>query len=117
LFEDFESLQDEDSSERKRLFEDIADRLAIHATIEERHFYPAVRQRQTEEILDESLVEHLGIKHILAELMVTDSSDDVFDERMELLRDEVEHHVDEEEGELFPRVKRLFDEDTLADLE
>src|SRR3982751_5212110 len=59
----FEEIEETDDLEAKAdLFEQLADKLAIHATIEEHHFYPAVKEKRTEDILLESLQEHLAVK-------------------------------------------------------
>jgi len=110
----FAKLEDASGSEQKRkLFTEIADKLAVHATIEERHFYPAVKAKRTEDILLESLEEHLGIKRVLADLLVTAVGDDTFDAKVKVLKEQVEHHVGEEEDDLFPKVKKLMDEESL----
>jgi hemerythrin superfamily protein len=98
---------------RRKAFIQIADALAVHATIEERHFYPSVKKQQTEEILLESVEEHLEIKRAIADLLQMDASEDEFEAKMKVLQEDVEHHVGEEEGELFPKVEKLFDEDAL----
>ncbi|HMF41225.1 MAG TPA: hemerythrin domain-containing protein [Polyangia bacterium] len=97
----------------RRIFNDIADALAVHAAIEERHFYPAVKRRETQGILLASVEEHLEIKRVIADLLQMDPDDDAFDSKVEGLREDVERHVEEEEGELFPKVARLFDEEEL----
>ena len=111
LFKQFESAKGEDQKEQ--VFVTIADKLAIHATIEEKIFYPEVRARRTEDILLESLEEHVQIKRVLADLLDMECSDERFDPTLKALKETVEHHVEEEEGELFPKVSRLFDRDTL----
>jgi hemerythrin-like domain-containing protein len=98
------------------LFEQIADKLAVHATIEERHFYPAVKEKRTEDILLESLEEHLGIKRILADLLALGGPEETFDAKMKFLKETVEHHVEEEHKDLFPKVKKLLDRETLEAL-
>jgi hemerythrin superfamily protein len=95
------------------IFDEIADALAIHAAIEERHFYPAVKKRQTEAILRESVEEHLEIKRVIADLLQMDAGDDQFEAKVKTLREDVEHHVEEEEETLFPAVERIFDNETL----
>ena len=60
---------------KEALFAEIADKLAVHAAIEEHHFYPAVKAKRTEDILLEALEEHLGIKRVLADLLETEASD------------------------------------------
>jgi hemerythrin superfamily protein len=110
----FAELDKADRPARKqRLFSEIADKLAVHASIEEQAFYPAVKAKRTEDILLESLEEHLGIKRVLADLIDIDASDETFDAKAKVLKEQVEHHVGEEEDDLFPKVKKLFDEDTL----
>jgi hemerythrin superfamily protein len=76
----FDDLEDETSLTRKReVFETLADALAVHVTIEERHFYPAVRARNTEVIVEESFEEHMGIKLVLADMLATPIDDETFD--------------------------------------
>jgi hemerythrin superfamily protein len=100
-------------SSRRRAFERVADALVVHATLEERHFYPAVRRRATEQILLESLEEHLAMKRVVADLLALRPDDDVFAAKLKVLRDEVQHHVEEEQRGLFPNVRKLFDAATL----
>jgi len=101
---------------RRNLCDRIADALAIHAAIEERHFYPSVKEKTTEEILLESAEEHLAIKRVIADLLHTDPHDETFAAKVNVLEDEVARHVDEEEETLFPRVERMFDDEALESL-
>ena len=113
----FAKLEKADGGERKqKVFTEIADKLALHASIEEQVFYPAVKARRTEDILLESLEEHLGIKRVLADLIDIDATDETFDAKAKVLKEQVEHHVGEEEDDLFPKVKKIFDEETLIAL-
>ncbi|MBA3540287.1 MAG: hemerythrin domain-containing protein [Deltaproteobacteria bacterium] len=99
------------------LFMDLADKLAAHAKIEETIFYPAVMSRQTEDLLLESAEEHLSIKRVLADLLMLDSDDDHFDAKLAVMKEQVEHHArEEEEGELFPKVRKLLDAEELEAL-
>jgi hemerythrin superfamily protein len=111
LFEKIEQARKADTKER--YFIQLADSLAIHATIEEHHFYPAVREKRTEDILLESLEEHLAIKRVLSDLLDVDIDDETFDAKLAVLKEEVEHHVEEEEKDLFPKVKKVLDEGQL----
>ncbi len=113
LFDQIEAAEDEDKEE---LFEQLADALAVHATIEEKHFYPATKNARTEELLQEAVEEHLSVKRLIADLLDMSPEDAQFDAKVTVLREQVEHHVEEEEGELFPRVKKMFKEDELEDL-
>jgi hemerythrin superfamily protein len=114
LFHKFEEASS--AEEKQKLFEQIADDLAVHTTIEEKHFYPATRSARTDDLLQEAVEEHLQAKRVIADLLEMEIDDAQFDAKMTVLREEVEHHVAEEEGELFPKVKRLLSEDELDDL-
>jgi len=100
-------------ADKGELFDQIADKLAVHAAIEEHHFYPAVKAKRTEDILLESLEEHLGIKRVITDLMDTDADDETFSAKLKVLQEQVEHHVEEEETDLFPKVSKLFDKEQL----
>jgi len=113
LFEQIEAAEDE---KKEDLFEQLADALAVHATIEEKHFYPATKNARTEELLQEAVEEHLGVKRLIADLLEMSPEDAQFDAKVKVLREQVEHHVEEEEGELFPKVRKMFKEDELDDL-
>ncbi|HVV48871.1 MAG TPA: hemerythrin domain-containing protein [Polyangia bacterium] len=115
LFAAFEKAKGEDR--KRRLFEEIADKLAIHAAIEEHHFYPAVKAKRTEDILLESLEEHLAMKRTIADLLKLDASDETFDAKVTVLQEQVEHHVGEEEEDLFPKVKKILSATELDALE
>ncbi len=103
------------SSQRKRrLFEELADKLAAHAGIEETRFYPAVRARTTEALLREATEEHLAIKRVLADLLELAPSDPHFDARLAVVKAQVSHHAhEEEEAVLFPRVRQLLSPEEL----
>jgi len=109
----FSQIEKAPTEEKTELFEEIADKLAVHAAIEEHHFYPAVKAKRTEDILLESLEEHLGIKRVIADLLEVDAEDETFDAKVKVLKEQVEHHVEEEESDLFPKVKKLFDKEQL----
>ena len=102
--------------EKGRRFEEVADTLAVHGTIEEKLFYPAVKAGRTEDILLESLEEHLSIKRVLADLVALSPSDETFDPKLHVLKEQVVHHHKEEEGELFPKVRKLLDHEQLSEL-
>ena len=101
---------------RRSVFEKIADALAVHSAIEERHFYPAVKEKPTETILLESVEEHLAVKRVIADLLRLDAADETFAAKVKVLEDEVVHHVEEEEETLFPMVERMFDDEALESL-
>jgi hemerythrin superfamily protein len=112
----FEQIDESPREAKWRLFLDLADLLAVHAVIEERHFYSAVRARRTQEIVTEALEEHLAIKRTLADLLRTDVGDQAFTTKIGVLEEQVTQHVGEEESNLFPQVLKIMDEDQLEAL-
>lgn len=112
----FAGIKQAEGTEKRQLFYELADSLAIHTAIEERHFYPTVKAQETQDILVESLEEHLEAKRTLAELLELEMEDGAFDQKLALLEEQVSHHVEEEEDELFPTVQKLMDADQLEGL-
>src|SRR6185312_14776815 len=106
LFEQFEAA--EKDSEKQELFDRIADDFAAHGEIEEKIFYPAVYVGQLKDKLQEAVEEHLVAKRVAADLLQMEPSDEQFDAKMKVLKELIEHHVEEEEGELFPLVRQSF---------
>lgn len=102
---------------KKSRFQELANKLAAHAAIEERIFYPAVMAKQTEEILLESVEEHLSIKRVLADMLELDVEDDQFDAKLSVMKEQLEHHAhEEEEKDLFPKVQKAFEKEELEAL-
>ena len=112
----FKKIERAEDDEKQDLFERVADALAVHATIEEKQFYPATRNARTEEMLQEAVEEHLAAKRIIADLLEMTPDDPQFDAKIAVLKEQVEHHIEEEEAELFPKVRRMFKADELEDL-
>jgi len=106
LFKQYEAA--EEDSEKQELFDQIADDFAAHGAIEEKIFYPAVYVGKLKEKLQEAVEEHLAAKRIAADLLDMEPSDEQFDAKMKVLHELIEHHVEEEEGELFPLVRQSF---------
>jgi hemerythrin superfamily protein len=98
-----------DPAEKKARFSEIADQLTMHITSEEQVFYPAVRAARTEDILLESLEEHLSLKRLVADLIDLDPAAQTFDAKFKVLKEQTEHHHREEEEHLFPKSHRLLD--------
>jgi hemerythrin superfamily protein len=109
LFEKYEDLAqtDSDDAQRKNLAEQICTMLTVHATIEEEIFYPAARDAVDEEsLLNEAEVEHQSANDLIAQILASDSSDALYDAQVKVLGEYVNHHVAEEEGELFPKLRK-----------
>ena len=106
----------EGGRQRRQLMDQIANELKIHTKIEEEIFYPAVRELGTskaEEMIDEAFEEHHVVDLVLAELPQVDPEDERFDAKMTVLSELIEHHVEEEEGELFPMAEKKLGKDRL----
>jgi hemerythrin superfamily protein len=113
LIDQIEDSDDED--ERATLFRELADKIAAHAAIEEKLFYPSVVSADTAEMLLEATEEHLVIKRVLADLLEMEPDDDRFDAKLTVLKDVFRHHArEEEERELFPIVRRMMNADERA---
>ena len=109
--------ESDDGEEKMDLFRELADKIAAHSSIEEKLFYPSVMSDGTEEQLLESTEEHLAVKRVLADMLEMEASDDRFDAKLSVLKEEIRHHArDEEEKKLFPKVRRMFSKEELAGL-
>jgi iron-sulfur cluster repair protein YtfE (RIC family) len=100
----------EDARGRRRLLEQITAALELHTRIEEEIFYPAVRElgsRKAEEMIAEAFEEHHVVKLVLKDLPNVDPEDERFEAKMTVLSELIEHHVEEEEGEMFKLAQRL----------
>jgi iron-sulfur cluster repair protein YtfE (RIC family) len=115
LFKEFEGLTDRAKAHKERMYETIRTELEIHTKIEEEIFYPAAR-RVDEDMIAEAIEEHHIVDRLLKELKSTEAGDEQFDAKMKVLMENVEHHVEEEEGELFPTVRREMKGDRLSEL-
>lgn len=104
----FERLEEAEGEEKEEIFEELADALAVHAAIEEKHLYPESKGARTEEMLREAVEEHLAIKRVIADLLEMTPEDDNFDAKVKVLKEQVEHHVEEEEEQLFPAIEKMF---------
>jgi len=113
LFAGYAKLGDGDVEEKDRLWQQINEELTIHAEIEERLFYPAVRDVNTDEaedLVSEALEEHRVVKTLLEEMSEIEAGEDAFEAKMKVLRENVLHHAEEEEKEIFEQAKKLSKE-------
>jgi len=108
LFQRFEKLgEDGPRDEKEEIVRDACAKLTVHATVEEEIFYPAAREvPDAEALLNEAEVEHGTAKELIAKLDGMTAEDDMFDANFTVLSEYIQHHVKEEEGELFPKVQK-----------
>lgn len=115
LFEQIET--DEDGANQEQLFAQIKQELDVHANAEEKVFYPRLKEiAEMRDITFEAIEEHQEIKNLLAELETMSADDDDWEDTISELRDTVEHHVEEEEGEMFPQVREILSQEEINQL-
>ena len=109
LFQQYQELVDHDAEddEKQPLAQQICAMLTVHAQIEEEIFYPAAKESIKEpDLIAEAAVEHASAKDLIAQIEESDPSDELYDAKVKVLGEYIEHHVKEEEGELFPQARR-----------
>jgi hemerythrin superfamily protein len=108
MFEEYEGLGERAFASKKKLSTKICTELTKHATAEEEIFYPAVQAAGKEEgeLVDEATVEHASAKDLIAQIMAMEASEDLFDAKVKVLSELIEHHVKEEEEEMFPKARK-----------
>jgi hemerythrin superfamily protein len=113
----FDQLHQADDIDQKRdIFDAIREELTVHADIEENYFYPLFKSKEGfEDLIEESLDDHSEMKDLIEEIESLDD-DSELEDRFDELQEVVEDHVTEEENELFPKVRKVMDEDALAKL-
>ncbi|MDR6524375.1 hemerythrin-like domain-containing protein [Variovorax paradoxus] len=100
---------------RQELARQICMELTVHAQIEEEIFYPAVRAAiKDTDLLDEATVEHASAKDLIAQLQEATEVDDMFDAKVKVLGEYIDHHVKEERNELFPKARAARKLDLVA---
>jgi hypothetical protein len=94
------------------VFDQIREELELHAQVEEEIFYPAVEEALSDEggddLVEEARREHQEVKDLLAELASLDRQGSEFEQKLQKLQDDVEHHVEEDEGEMFKKTRRAI---------
>ena len=95
LFEQFEKATGD--GRKQKLALEICKELTIHTILEEEIFYPAIEGKVDEDLLKESFVEHDAAKVMIAEIEGGEPSDEFYDAKVKVLKEEIEHHVEEEE--------------------
>lgn len=117
LFADYEKAKGD--GRKKKLAEQICAELIVHTVIEEEIFYPACEGKVKEDDLKEAYVEHDGAKVLIAQIAEGGPDDDYYDAKVKVLKEEIEHHVKEEEGwlnSIFSQARRHgVDMDALGD--
>ncbi len=115
----YRQYQQAPTNERKgEVVNEIIRELSVHASIEEEVLYPGVREAlpDGDQLAQDSLQEHQSAKEILADLDKMSSDDPQFDHKVGQLMGDFEHHVQDEEGEMFPKLQQALGDDVLSDI-
>ena len=107
LFSQFDKLAKQQEMEAKvKIANQICAELIAHTIAEEEIFYPAAREAtHADDMLNEANVEHDSAKDLIAQIQSMDPTDEMYDAKVTVLGEYIEHHVEEEEGEMFPKVR------------
>ena len=109
MFKDYEELKKADGNDAAKtaLVEEICEALTMHMQVEEEMFYPAVRAAiDDDDLMDESDVEHAEAKELISQLEEMKPGDDHYDAKVKVLGENIDHHVEDEEDEMFPEAKK-----------
>lgn len=118
IFKQFEKADENALQEKRKLVDSMIEELTVHTYIEEEIFYPAARAAapDTKDHVLESVEEHHVVVWLLSELAGMDPSDETFDAKVTVLTENVRHHVEEEEEEWFPEVRKAMGRKKLQEL-
>lgn len=108
LFSEFDAIAGDDSDleEKAVLVQKICRELVAHMAIEEEIFYPAARSAiDDDDLLDEAIVEHASAKELIEQLEAMNPDEDQYDAKVKVLKEYIEHHVKEEEEDMFPKIE------------
>jgi hypothetical protein len=112
-----EALDTDEPAERSELLHQMRSELMAHEQMEEDVFYPALRQNaEAREIVLEGYEEHHVIDLILDELLEVPEESEQWKAKLKVLQENIEHHIEEEEGKMFKKAKQTFDKDALEEL-
>ncbi len=113
----FQKVKATEEGEHLALFKEIKEELDAHTHIEEKIFYPKLKEEEElKDIVLEGVEEHRQAKMFLRELASLTEESEKFEPKLKVLMEDITHHVQEEEGEMFPKVRKVFDAATLQEL-
>jgi hemerythrin-like domain-containing protein len=102
---------------RSEVFAKIKEEMLVHERIEEEIFYPALKEHpKAKEIVLEGFEEHHVVDEIMGELEATDVTDEQWGAKFKVMKENIEHHIEEEEGEMFKAARQVFSTDELEEL-
>ena len=117
LLAELESTTERGVKTREELFTKIKQELVVHEAIEEEIFYPALKDHpKTKEIALEGYEEHHVVDTVMAEIEGVAYDDEKWGAKFTVMKENLEHHIEEEEGEMFKQARQVFDQDELTQL-
>ncbi len=117
LLEEGDATTERAEKTRPELLATIKQELTVHEEIEETIFYPALKEHpKAKEIVNEAYEEHNVVDTVMAELEATDVTDERWAAKFTVMKENIEHHIEEEEGEMFKQARSVFDADELQAL-
>ena len=117
LLDELESTTERGVKTRQELFATIKGELTVHETIEEEIFYPALLEKaKTHDITLEGYEEHHVVDLLMGELEDLDVADETWGPKAKVMQENIEHHIEEEEGDMFKKTRQVFDEAELEEL-
>ena len=117
LLSELETTTERGEKTRSELFSTIKGELTVHEIIEEEIFYPELKAHpKAEDIVLEGFQEHHVVDLLMGELESLDVTDETWGPKALVMKENVEHHIEEEEGEMFKQARRVFDAQELDDL-
>jgi len=117
LLEEGDSTTERGVKTRTELFQTLKKEMMVHERIEEEIFYPALKQHpKAKEIVLEGYEEHHVVDEIMGELEKTDVSDEKWGAKFKVMKENIEHHIEEEEGDMFIKARQILSAEELTDL-
>jgi hemerythrin-like domain-containing protein len=117
LLSELESTTDRGVKTREELFTKVRDELTVHEAIEEEIFYPALKEHpKTKEITLEAYEEHHVVDMVMAEIETVAFDDEQWGAKFKVMKENIEHHIEEEEKEMFKQVRQVFEPEELEQL-
>jgi hemerythrin-like domain-containing protein len=119
LFASYDRLEDEVEDDKKDLADQILKELTIHSRMEEKYFYPKLKEKIDADHpmpVDEAVAEHHAAKVLMLELKVMPVNSETYDAKMGVLEDNIMAHIEEEETELLPQAEEVFSTEELEEI-
>ncbi|HET9663237.1 MAG TPA: hemerythrin domain-containing protein [Burkholderiales bacterium] len=107
MFKEFEKLDADETQEKAQLVKQACAELRVHTQLENEIVYPAVREAiEDDDLMDEALVEHQAAEELISQLEHMEPGDEMYDAKFTVLGEYVNHHITEEQNEMFPKARK-----------